>query len=138
VLGRMMDKGSPYAVLSGAYLVGCVTVGSLGFLGASIPLLMSVVGIAGFCTVGGQTAANALAAESYPTAVRATGVGWALGIGRIGSIIGPVISGMALSLHLSLRDIFLCAGVPALGAALAIMVLGALSRNRPAVTAQAS
>jgi len=138
VLGRMMDKGSPYAVLSGAYLVGCVTVGSLGFLGASIPLLMSVVGIAGFCTVGGQTAANALAAESYPTAVRATGVGWALGIGRIGSIIGPLIGGMALSLQLSLRDIFLCAGVPAFGAALAIMVLGALSRNRPAVTAQAS
>jgi AAHS family 4-hydroxybenzoate transporter-like MFS transporter len=111
VLGRLMDKGSPYAVLAGAYLVGCVSVGILGYLGASVPLLMSIVGIAGFCTVGGQTAANALAAESYPTAVSATGVGWALGIGRIGSIIGPVIGGIAMSLQLSLQDIFLCAAV---------------------------
>lgn len=128
VLGRLMDKGNPCAVVAGAYLIGCISVGVIGFLGTTVPLL-TVVGIAGFCTVGGQTAANALAAESYPTAVRATGVGWALGIGRVGSIIGPLIGGVAMSLQLSLRDIFLCAALPSLGAAVAIIALGAVARR---------
>lgn len=137
VLGRLMDRGNTYTVLAVAYAFGAVCVAALGFLGFSIPLLMTVITAAGFCVVGGQTAANALAANSYPTAIRATGVGWALGIGRIGSIVGPVIGGIAMSAHLELRDIFLCAAIPALGAALAIWLLGRTTVRVP-VTARAS
>jgi MFS transporter, AAHS family, 4-hydroxybenzoate transporter len=132
VLGRMMDKGNAYAVLAAAYAFGAICVGSLGYLGFSIPLIMTVIAVAGFCVVGGQTAANALAANSYPTAIRATGVGWALGIGRIGSIVGPVIGGVAMSFHLELRDIFLYAAVPAVGAAIAILALGPVTAKVPA------
>jgi MFS transporter, AAHS family, 4-hydroxybenzoate transporter len=136
VLGRLMDRGNPHAVLSAAYVLGAVCIGSLGFLGFSIPLLMTAIVMAGFCAVGGQTAANAVAANSYPTAIRATGVGWALGIGRIGSIIGPVIGGAALSAHLGLREIFLWAALPAIGAAIAILLLGRWTR--PAVAPSAA
>ena len=45
-----------------------------------------------------QIGMNALAAEVYPTAIRSTGVGWALGVGRIGSIIGPLVGGGLLAL----------------------------------------
>jgi AAHS family 4-hydroxybenzoate transporter-like MFS transporter len=93
---------------------------------------MSVIMVAGFCGVGGQSVANALAATSYPTSMRATGIGWALGIGRAGSIVGPVVGGIALSLGFDLRDIFLTAAVPALVAALAIAQLGRLVRARAA------
>jgi AAHS family 4-hydroxybenzoate transporter-like MFS transporter len=60
----------------------------IGVAGTSVAFLVAAVLGAGVCVVGGQTAANALTAGVYPTAVRATGVGWALGIGRIGSIVG--------------------------------------------------
>ena len=69
---------------------------------------------AGFCAGGGQTAANALAAEFYPTAMRTTGVGWALGIGRIGSIVGPTLGGILLAGGVDTRQIFWMAAVPVL------------------------
>ena len=84
----------------------------------------------GFCIVGGQTAANALAAGAYPTAARATGVGWALGIGRVGSIVGPLIGGLLLSLHWSTEALFGVAAIPALGAAAAASMLSRMAERR--------
>jgi AAHS family 4-hydroxybenzoate transporter-like MFS transporter len=81
---------------------------------------------------------NALAAEFYPTAVRSTGVGWALGIGRIGSIVGPVVGGLFIALGWSTDRIFVAAAVPAALAALAVFLIGQHSgrqespRNAPA------
>ena len=70
--------------------------------------------------VGGQTASNALAADFYPTAIRATGIGWALGIGRIGSILGPILGGVLLS-YGDARRVFWAAAVPAVIAACAAL-----------------
>jgi hypothetical protein len=52
---------------------------------------------AGFCVSGRQIGVNALAAEFYPTACRATGASWALGIGRSGSIAGSLVGGVMLT-----------------------------------------
>jgi AAHS family 4-hydroxybenzoate transporter-like MFS transporter len=87
---------------------------------------------AGFCIVGGQTAANALAANFYPTSIRATGVGWALGIGRVGSIVGPLIAGATLEMKLfglgfGTASIFMLAACAALCAALAAFFLSRLA-----------
>ena len=60
--------------------------------------------------IGGQTGANVLAASIYPTFIRSTGVGWALGIGRIGSIVGPVLGGLMLSLRLAVDYDLSCGG----------------------------
>ena len=76
-------------------------------------MLFIVVFIAGFTVVGGQPTLNALSAERYPTLLRTTGVGWSLGIGRIGSMIGPVIGGL-LSKSLTLSTLFLFAAVPSI------------------------
>ena len=79
---------------------------------------------AGFCVVGGQNSANALAAIFYPTAMRSTGVGWSLGIGRIGAILGPLIGGLLLSLHWSNGALFLFGAVPLFCAAIAVTIMG--------------
>jgi AAHS family 4-hydroxybenzoate transporter-like MFS transporter len=79
---------------------------------------------AGAGVIGGQTGANALAASFYPTYIRSTGVGWALGIGRIGSIVGPVFGGIMLSLHLPLTTVFLAAAIPSLIGSTAIFLMG--------------
>jgi AAHS family 4-hydroxybenzoate transporter-like MFS transporter len=82
---------------------------------------------AGFCMVGGQIAANALAAGFYPTSIRATGVGWALGIGRVGSIIGPLVGGVLLTMKWSAGAVFMAAAGAALCAALAAFSLSRLA-----------
>ncbi len=88
VLGGVIDRFS-FRALALVYFVAVFAIAAIGQLGhAAAPVAVAIFA-AGFCIVGGQTAANALAATFYPTSVRATGVGWALGIGRVGSIVGP-------------------------------------------------
>ncbi len=90
----------------------------------------------GFCLIGGQNAANALSATFYPTMARSTGVGWALGIGRLGGIAGPAIGGSLLAFGLPPKQIFLCACGPALIAATCTLMLTMkAARNREVVAA---
>ncbi len=90
---------------------------------------MLVIFLAGFGVIGGQTAANAVAATSYPTEIRSTGVGWALGVGRVGSIVGPALAGVLLSMHVSLQNIFLLSAIPAAVGAVAAFGLGGRSEH---------
>jgi AAHS family 4-hydroxybenzoate transporter-like MFS transporter len=78
----------------------------------------------GIGTVGAQNCNNGVAAKLYPTAIRATGVGWALAVGRIGSILGSVIGGVLLSTGVEIRIIFLVAAIPPLVAAAAYLAMG--------------
>ena len=65
----------------------------------------------------------------YPTEVRSTGIGWALGVGRLGGILGPVIGGMLLGIGLPPRDVLLFASGPALATAALVVWLGFVSRG---------
>jgi AAHS family 4-hydroxybenzoate transporter-like MFS transporter len=79
---------------------------------------------AGFCVSGGQKSVIALSAIFYPTPIRSTGVGWALGIGRLGGIGGPLLVGVLLGYHLSAASLFYAAAVPMLFAGILVAVLG--------------
>jgi AAHS family 4-hydroxybenzoate transporter-like MFS transporter len=70
--------------------------------------------ITGFFTIGCQGCLNMSTATMYPTYVRITGAGWMLGIGRIGSIIGPVIGSAILSMALPPGSLFFFAAIPML------------------------
>jgi AAHS family 4-hydroxybenzoate transporter-like MFS transporter len=95
----------------------------IGLASVSVALETTAVFLAGFCVIGAQTGANSLAAESYPTGIRSTGSGWALGIGRIGSIAGPVLGGVLLSSHMEMTRVFWAAAVPPLVAAMAAFMV---------------
>src|SRR5579872_762878 len=122
VLGSIIDRFS-FRALALVYFVAVFAVAAIGQLGHSAALVTIAIFVAGFCVVGGQIAANALAAGFYPTSVRATGVGWALGIGRVGSIVGPLVGGILLSLKWSAGEVFVAAALAALCAALAAFSL---------------
>ena len=109
------------------YFIAVFAVGAIGQLGHSVVFVTMAIFAAGFCIVGGQIASNALAATFYPTAVRATGVGWALGIGRIGSIVGPLVGGALLAMRWSTGSVFMAAAAAALCAALAALSLSRLA-----------
>jgi len=110
-------------VLTTCFAVASISVAVIGQPGLSLSLLFVVVFVAGWCVVGAQPGVNALAATYYPTSLRSTGVGWGLGIGRAGAIVGPVLGGQFMSLHWSTQDIFLAAAVPALISAITMFCL---------------
>jgi MFS transporter, AAHS family, 4-hydroxybenzoate transporter len=125
-LGILIDRFS-FRALAAVYFIAVFAVGAIGQSGHSAALVTIAIFAAGFCIVGGQIAANALAAGFYPTFVRATGVGWALGIGRIGSIVGPLVGGALLAMKWSAGEVFATAAVAALCAALAAFWLSRLA-----------
>ena len=127
-LGRLIDRFS-FRALALIYLLAAAAIAGIGY-STHEPLLAGVVIFAsGFCIVGGQIASNALSATFYPTSIRATGVGWSLGIGRAGSIIGPLVGGALLAQHWETQPLFLAAALPALIAALAALALATRQRN---------
>ena len=129
LLGPLMDRFGFYRVLALSFLVATFSVASVGLPDLSTGLRYAVVLISGICIVGGQPAVNALTATLYPTSLRATGVGWSLGIGRAGSIIGPVVAGQLIKLQWSNTALFVAAAVPALASCLMIVFVGHASRR---------
>lgn len=94
-LGSFIERHGFVRVLFACFVCAAVSVGALGLAAASLPWLLLAVFAGGFCVVGGQPGVNALAGQYYPTALRSTGIGWSLGIGRIGSVLGPLVGGAA-------------------------------------------
>jgi AAHS family 4-hydroxybenzoate transporter-like MFS transporter len=125
-LGSVIDRFS-FRALALVYFVAVFAVAAIGQFGHSAAFVAIAIFAAGFCIVGGQIAANGLAATFYPTSIRATGVGWALGIGRIGSIVGPLVGGALLTMKWSTGAVFMAAAAAALCAALAAFLLSRLA-----------
>src|SRR5262249_9252556 len=126
VLAFLIERFGPYRVLAAAYFGAAILIAAVGQAGGAIQLIIPALFRPGFCVVGAQIGANALTATFYPTFIRSTGVGWALGIGRIGSIIGPLLGGMMLSLDWHIPTIFIAGAVPVLIACVAVFALGQL------------
>jgi AAHS family 4-hydroxybenzoate transporter-like MFS transporter len=130
-LGHFIDRFS-FRALALTYLLAAVAVAAIGYSGHSTGLATLAIFCAGFCIVGGQIASNALAATYYPTSARSTGIGWALGIGRAGSIVGPLVGGALIALAWGTQSLFLAAAVPALVAAFAAFLLNRVAGRRAA------
>jgi MFS transporter, AAHS family, 4-hydroxybenzoate transporter len=82
------------------------------FVGTDILLLIYF--LLGFSLQGGFVGLYAVAARLYPTEFKTTGVGWAIGMGRVGGIIAPLIGGLLISIGLSLSANFFIFSIPAL------------------------
>jgi AAHS family 4-hydroxybenzoate transporter-like MFS transporter len=108
----------------------------LGYAGANVLALVFAVFFAGFCANGALNNLSAVAANLYPTNVRATGIGWALGFGRVGSIMGPMFGTWLLLAKVELAHLFTIIAIPSLFAAVAMYVLNMrpLETGAPQVT----
>jgi MFS transporter, AAHS family, 4-hydroxybenzoate transporter len=105
------------------YAVATISIALIGQPGVSLAVLTLVVFVTGWCVVGGQPGMNAFAATFYPTYLRSTGVGWALGVGRIGAIVGPYIGGVMIGAKWTSQQLFWAAAVPAVISAVTLFVL---------------
>lgn len=102
-------------------LAGCFTIATTGF--SSALLLTAAVCMAGFGIIGCQGVLNASAGLIYPVSCRPTGVGAALGIGRIGSLSGPVVGGYIVAQHWPNQQLFFVPMLPLAIAAIATFIL---------------
>jgi AAHS family 4-hydroxybenzoate transporter-like MFS transporter len=137
LLGWFIERFGFVRVLFVCFVAATVTVGMIGMVAHALPWLLVVVFAGGFCVVGGQPAVNALAGHFYPTSLRSTGIGWSLGIGRIGSVIGPLVGGQLIALNWSNAALFHAAAVPVLCSALLVIALAGATRQRDGAAAQA-
>ena len=87
----------------------------------------AILALAGVGVIGAQVGANALASMTYPVAIRATGLGWALGVGRVGSIVGPTIVGLMLASAADARAVYLWCLAPI---SIGIVAVALLQRQR--------
>jgi AAHS family 4-hydroxybenzoate transporter-like MFS transporter len=129
LLGGAMDRFNPFRVLVGAYVTGAFCLMLISLFHDQFALLAVGVFGMGFCISGSQVGANALAAGFYPTTMRSTGVSWAHGVGRIGSVLGTLGGGWMLGVGMGFNGIFTVLMLPALLAGAAIFLMG-LRYNR--------
>jgi len=131
VEGNLMNRWGAFTVLLTEFLCTTLLIASLAYSN-SFPLMMTITFVLGFVVQGAQGGLSAVAATFYPISIRSTGIGWCLGVGRIGSIVGPLLGGVMLKLDWSPREILLAGSIPALCAAAATFMSLRLRSNLPA------
>jgi AAHS family 4-hydroxybenzoate transporter-like MFS transporter len=130
VEGNLMNRWGAFPVLLTEFLCTTLLIASLAYSNW-FPLMMTITFVLGFAVQGAQGGLSAVAATFYPISIRSTGIGWCLGIGRIGSIVGPIVGGVMLKLNWSPREILLAGSIPALCAAAATFTSLRLRTNLP-------
>lgn len=122
LLGWLGDRLGIFYVVPVVYLLSAASIAGIA-LQPSAQWLPLVTFSAGFLLIGAQTCNNGLVSSLYPTAARATAIGVNLTIGRIGSILGPFVTGLLLAASISASSVLLLAMIPALSSALAMCLL---------------
>jgi AAHS family 4-hydroxybenzoate transporter-like MFS transporter len=122
-LAWLIARGGFLPMLTATFAVATVSIVLIGQPGISLVLLGIIVFVAGWAIIGGQPGVNALSATFYPTYLRSTGLGWGLGVGRIGAIVGPYIGGRLIALQWGPEELFYATAVPAFISTLTIIAL---------------
>ncbi|MDQ2733399.1 MAG: MFS transporter [Pseudomonadota bacterium] len=126
LLFAYLSTRKPVAAITCAlFVVSTLSIILIGFIDAS--LVIPALFLVGFGSVGGILASNALVSLVYPAEIRSTGIGWALGLGRFGSMLGPVLGGVMLAQKLPLGTMCFVMAVPALISAAAFFLVGRLN-----------
>jgi AAHS family 4-hydroxybenzoate transporter-like MFS transporter len=128
LLARWFER-QQFLAISLVFLISVPVVAAIGYAGVgSVPVLMIVTFFAGFCVLGVQTGINVVGALVYPTSLRANGSGWQLGIGRIGSIVGPLLG--ALFVGMPVQHLYAWSSLPFLAGAIVCYIIHRLNQQR--------
>lgn len=128
-VGLLIDRFGSMPVLTGFLMAAAASLFATGqvIATASPATLAVLLGAAGFFSLGAYGGINVVLAGFYPDALRATGIGWAKSVGRIGTVIAPILIGLALSAGMSSALVMSLFAIPA---ALAVIALVAISRTQ--------
>ena len=93
-------------------------------------IVYGLVGVAGFGTIGTTLILNAYISKYFNAENRATALGWALGFGRIGAILGPILAGLFISLNFDLSTNFYVFASAAIIASVAVLFIPKSSQGK--------
>ncbi|AUH01949.1 MFS transporter [Prodigiosinella confusarubida] len=130
IVGILMDKLRTKYVIGLFYLMGFVCLLMQGILGFSSVALGVIIFITGVCINGAQNGLQVYSPGYYPTEIRATGVSWMHGIGRIGAITSSSLGGLLMGAFPGQSAIFFVLALSAFFAALSIILHKNITRVR--------
>lgn len=122
VAGAAADRFGSRRVISISYLLAALSTGLLS-IKSGVLLVYALVGIAGFGTIGSTMVLASFVSNYYPSHNRATALGWAVGFGRVGAIMGPMLGGFLLTMQIDFVWNFLTFSIAGLVASLAILFI---------------
>jgi MFS transporter, AAHS family, 4-hydroxybenzoate transporter len=118
-----------FLAISFLFVLAVPVVGSIGFAGlTSQAALLTATFFAGFLVLGIQIGINVVGAMLYPTSLRANGSGWQLGLGRIGSIVGPLVG--ALFVGMPVQQLYMWSALPFAAGAVVCFAIHVLNTAR--------
>ncbi|MBN1907407.1 MAG: MFS transporter [Deltaproteobacteria bacterium] len=131
LVGILMDKYSSFRILKLSFFLAFASVLIFGYFASSTFIVVAVVSaIMGFFVIGSNSGLMGLAATSYPADIRGTGLGWATGIGRAGSLIAPVAGGLMLTGNWSVNAICTTNAIMALLVIIIIFIMQKVSAGK--------
>ncbi|TAM52196.1 MAG: MFS transporter [Paraburkholderia sp.] len=137
-MGKLMQWLGAYAAIVGSLVVAALSSSAIGLVTGGYWLTMTFVLIFGLGIAAAVAGLVAIAAVTYPSELRSTSVGSAVGVGRIGSFIGPLLIGGAIAMQPSAWGSFVTMGLTSLiGAACVALLSAATRRGRSEPTAPA-
>jgi AAHS family 4-hydroxybenzoate transporter-like MFS transporter len=121
--GWLVHRAGAFLVLIPGFVIGGLCLAWFGQATSSVPMLGAASFLAGFFVGGTGTGLLAVAAGMYPTSIRSTGIGWAMGMGRVGQVFGPFLTGLLVAAGYKVGGIFYAAAVPCFVGALFLIFL---------------
>ena len=128
IIMRPLDK---FGFIPVPILFACAIpiIACIGLSGLSVGMTIALVSAAGFCLLGLQFGNIATETNMYPTYIRSWGVGACFGAGRVGSVIGPIVGGYLIGMHISMQSLFMIAAIPLVIGLINAIVLTPLYRR---------
>ena len=124
-LGYLSDRFGVRPLIICFFTGGVIAMLAFGFAPPEVGLLLVLAFLIGFCVLGGFVGFYISAACLYHTEVRTTGVGWSIGAGRTGAIIGPYLGGVFINMGYPTSVNFIIFAVPLILACIAIYLMRA-------------
>jgi MFS transporter, AAHS family, 4-hydroxybenzoate transporter len=128
--GALLGRFNPYIVLSIAYVAGGALLVPIAYLSDNPAAIAACFVLNGMFLGAGSGGTIVLAARTYPTLMRSTGVGWGMAMGRFGQVIGPLVAGAMMSGGLTIRPIFVALALTSIVASVSVLMLKATLAGR--------
>lgn len=123
VIAWLVDRFGFPRILTSAAVMAAVSLAITGYVTQSMVLTIVMIIIVSTLIGGLQFGLNAVAVQFYPLTIRSTGLGWALAIGRLGAIAGPLITGLLLASQWEVGSVFVLLGFFGLASATLLLFL---------------
>ena len=122
-LGMLGTRFPLIKVIVAFQLLSAVFMIAFGALTPPLLMLLVLTGLLGFFAQAGLIGMIASSTRLYPTEIRATGVGWGMGAGRLGAIVGPYVGGVLMSLEYSRAINFMFFAIPCVISGFAVLLI---------------